>query len=229
MSKQEVYYHCASLVARNALEFLESGKILAQTGLFSKSFIMTSYAVETLGQGIQYLTLASAPVELQEKMLRNHDDKNKAYELWGQWISQLPAILPLIDEGVQLLPDLMMEFDEARIVELMNTLELTETVNSDLMKKAFALPIDFGPNFELRWKDYRFKLLYVDPDDPRSSDEKWEWIKENFEEAKGIEDGSIFESIRSIIQFLQISVYYPFNVFRYITDTVLTTYKYSQE
>lgn len=219
--KQELYYRQISLAVENAIEFIDAGELLSKNNFFPKSFIMTSFAIEALGQAIQYFTLSAGAQHLKEEDLRRHDRKNEAYQIWAQ---AMPFLLAPFQSNTSI--DIASVLSDPISLESKISLSsLSQALSQDLdaylsMVEPELLPFHIDEHTELQWKNYRMDLLYIDPQDLRSSKEEWNSIKEKFGDARMIEDGSIFESLRSITSLLKLITLVPFPQLKYVMDVV---------
>ena len=99
-------------------------------------------------------------------------------------------------------------------------------IEAEVQKFMTASDID---NLHSRWRKMRFKLLYANPGERNGIHGKWEDVKEEFEMARLVEDGSVFEYLRVLVEGMRASnpalENIPFPLFKEFTEPLLNDFK----
>ncbi|MCI0184482.1 AbiV family abortive infection protein [Sulfoacidibacillus ferrooxidans] len=219
LSPQDAY-ELIPLAVENAMEFISAGELLAKNRLYSKAFIMASFAVEELGKVDQLQAISVGG----NADVYSHDHKNKAFSL-REFIAFMTV--KYNDVFSPLMECMNNNLTAGELLDLLSEFKNQHPeIEAEVQKFMTASDID---NLHSRWIKMRFKLLYTNPGEKDGIYEKWENAKEEFEMARIVEDGSVFEYLRIFVEGVKASNpamnNISFSLFREITDPMLNEFK----
>ena len=202
------------------MEFIVAGELLVENRLYSKAFIMASFAVEELGKVDQLQAISVGG----NANIYGHGDKNKAFAL-----REFMAFMTVKHNDV--FAPLMERINNNRTEgDLLDLLFKFKNDHPEIEKEVQKFIDDSDvDDLNSKWKEMRFKLLYANPGERNGIHGKWEDVKEEFEMACLVEDGSVFEYLRVLVEGMRASNpalgNIPFPLFKESTEPMLNDFK----